>query len=211
MTQGVFVTFEGGEGSGKSTQVDLLAQALGGVGVEVVTTREPGGAPAAEHIRTLLVEGDADRWTPKSEALLNYAARIEHLRQTIRPALQSGRWVICDRFADSTTAYQGYGHALGSDWVAALHELVVGDLQPDLTIILDMPVETGLKRAEIRGGVDRYERMDVQFHERLRAGFLEIAARNPERCTVIDATGSIENIQTAVRQAVHAKFDVEIA
>jgi len=211
MTQGVFITFEGGEGSGKSTQAERLGQALDSAGIEVIVTREPGGAPAAEDIRTLLVNGDADRWTPKSEALLNYAARAEHLRQTIHPALQSGKWVLCDRFADSTTAYQGYGHGLGSDWVAALHQLVVGDLQPDLTIILDIPVLTGLKRAAIRGGVDRYERMDEQFHERLRSGFLEIAERQPERCTVVDATGSIDEIQATIRQLVRAKFAVEIA
>ncbi|MBL6945975.1 MAG: dTMP kinase [Rhodospirillales bacterium] len=209
MTQGVFITFEGGEGSGKSTQVELLGQALGGAGIDVIATREPGGAPAAEDIRALLVQGDTDRWSPESEALLNYAARAEHLRQTIRPALQSGKWVLCDRFADSTMAYQGYGHGLGRDWVGALHKLVIGDLQPDLTIILDIPVETGLKRASIRGGVDRYERMDVQFHERLRAGFLDIAERQPERCTVIDATGSIKEIQNAVRRAVRNKFVVE--
>jgi len=211
MTQGVFITFEGGEGSGKSTQAERLGQALDSAGIEVIVTREPGGAPAAEDIRTLLVNGDADRWTPKSEALLNYAARAEHLRQTIHPALQSGKWVLCDRFADSTTAYQGYGHGLGSDWVGALHQLVVGDLQPDLTIILDIPVLTGLKRAAIRGGVDRYERMDEQFHERLRSGFLEIAERQPERCTVVDATGSIDEIQATIRQVVRAKFAVEIA
>ncbi len=211
MTQGVFITFEGGEGSGKSSQVERLGQALDSAGIEVIVTREPGGAPAAEDIRALLVNGDADRWTPKSEALLNYAARAEHLRQTIHPALQSGKWVLCDRFADSTTAYQGYGHGLGSDWVAALHQLVVGDLQPDLTIILDIPLQTGLKRAAIRGGVDRYERMDEQFHERLRSGFLEIAERQPERCTVVDATGSIDEIQATIRQLVRAKFAVEIA
>ena len=211
MTQGVFITFEGGEGSGKSSQVERLGQALDSAGIEVIVTREPGGAPAAEDIRALLVNGDADRWTPKSEALLNYAARAEHLRQTIHPALQSGKWVLCDRFADSTTAYQGYGHGLGSDWVGALHQLIVGDLQPDLTIILDIPVQTGLKRAAIRGGVDRYERMDVQFHERLRNGFLEIAERQPERCTVVDATGSIDEIQATIRQLVRAKFAVEIA
>ena len=211
MTQGVFITFEGGEGSGKSSQVERLGQALDSAGIEVIVTREPGGAPAAEDIRALLVNGDADRWTPKSEALLNYAARAEHLRQTIHPALQSGKWVLCDRFADSTTAYQGYGHGLGSDWVGALHQLIVGDLQPDLTIILDIPVQTGLKRAAIRGGVDRYERMDEQFHERLRSGFLEIAERQPERCTVVDATGSIDEIQATIRQLVRAKFAVEIA
>lgn len=211
MTQGVFITFEGGEGSGKSTQAERLGQALDSAGIEVIVTREPGGAPAAEDIRALLVNGDADRWTPKSEALLNYAARAEHLRQTIHPALQSGKWVLCDRFADSTTAYQGYGHGLGSDWVGALHQLVVGDLQPDLTIILDIPLQTGLKRAAIRGGVDRYERMDEQFHERLRSGFLEIAERQPERCTVVDATGSIDEIQATIRQVVRAKFAVEIA
>lgn len=211
MTQGVFITFEGGEGSGKSTQVELLGRALGGIGVEVTITREPGGAPAAEDIRALLVEGDADRWTPASEALLNYAARAEHLRKTIRPALDAGNWVLCDRFSDSTMAYQGYGHGLGRDWVSALHKLVVGDLQPDFALILDIPVETGLKRAAARGGVDRYERMDVQFHERLRAGFLDIAERHPERCAVIDATRSIDEIQAAVRRVVGERFEVEIA
>ncbi|MBL6946949.1 MAG: dTMP kinase [Rhodospirillales bacterium] len=211
MTPGIFITFEGGEGSGKSTQAKLLAHALSSIGVETVVTREPGGAPAAEEIRGLLVNGEPDRWSPETEALLNYAARDEHIRRTIGPALGSGKWVLCDRFADSTMAYQGYGHGLGPEWVAALHKLVVGDLKPDLTIILDILVQTGLARAASRGGADRYERMDTNFHERLRNGFLEIAKREPNRCAVVDSTGSIEEIQAAIRKIVRSKLGVEIA
>lgn len=211
MTRGKFITLEGGEGSGKSTQIRLLAQALEAVGIAVTVTREPGGSPSAEQIRALLVDGEVGRWDPLSEALLHYAARREHLRHTVLPALAGGRWVLCDRFADSTMAYQGYGHGLGRDVIAALHAAVVGDLAPDLTLILDLPVDAGLARAASRGGADRYERMDRAFHERLRAGFLDIARREPARCAVIDAGLAADRVQAAIAAVVGDRLGVHLA
>ncbi|MEE8393761.1 MAG: dTMP kinase, partial [Rhodospirillales bacterium] len=186
-----------------------LAEGLGGAGFDVVVTREPGGAPGAEEIRRLLVEGEVDRWDSLSEALLHNAARNEHLQQTVHPALQSGSWVVCDRFADSTIAYQGYGQGLDLEVVRRLHRLVVGGFSPDLTIILDLPVEIGLKRAvSASGDENRYERMGVDFLQRLRDGFLEIAAREEERCQVIDARGTIDEVSEAVRQTVSGRLGV---
>ncbi len=185
---GRFITFEGGEGAGKSTQLQKLAEALRQRGREVITTREPGGAPGAEQIRQLLVSGDPGRWDGMTEALLHFAARRDHLRSTVWPALEAGKWVISDRFADSTLAYQGYGHGLPHEEIKDLYRLAVGNFAPDLTLILDLPVETGLRRALSRGGAeDRYEKMDVSFHQRLRDGFLAIAAQEPGRCAVIPA------------------------
>ena len=205
--RGRFITLEGGEGAGKSTQAMLLADDLRGGGLEVVVTREPGGAPGAEEIRALLVDGDVGRWRPLTEALLHYAARREHLDATILPALDAGRWVISDRFADSTMAYQGYGHGLDRETVARLHRLVVGDVGPDLTIVLDLPVDEGLARAAGRGtGGDRYERMDRQFHQRLREGFLDIARRNLDRCAVVDAMAPVEQVQHDIRRIVRARL-----
>ena len=207
MDAGKFITFEGGEGAGKSTQVALLAGYLRDRGNEVVLTREPGGSPGAEQIRDLLVKGDIARWEGITEALLNYAARIEHLSKTVRPALNDGQWVISDRFADSTMAYQGYGHGLGREKVETLHTWALGDFAPDLTLILDLAVEDGLKRAtDNGGGEDRYERMERDFHQRLRQGFLDIAAREPQRCAVIDGAGSIEAVQEAIREAVNSRL-----
>lgn len=209
MATGKFISFEGGEGSGKSTQLRRLAATLGARGIACVTTREPGGCPGAEEIRRLLVVGGVGRWRPMSEALLNYAARIEHVAQTIQPALARGEWVLSDRFADSTMAYQGYGHGLGPEPIARLHQLTLGDLRPDLTLIFDIPVEEGLARARARGGnEDRYERMGKAFHERLRAGFLEIARTEPKRCAVIDAIGDVETVADRVVAEVTARLGV---
>jgi dTMP kinase len=202
-----FVTFEGGEGGGKSTQLRILAEALRGVGETVVTTREPGGAPGAEEIRRLLVEGEPGRWPAEAEALLHFAARAEHLAKVIRPALEAGRWVLCDRFADSTLAYQGYGQGLDLAWLTQLRARVVGATEPGLTLILDLPVATGLGRAATQ---QRYERMGRAFHEKLQAGFLAIAKAEPERCTVIDATRSIEAVTADVRAAVTKHFGVAL-
>ena len=211
MANGKFITLEGGEGAGKSTQTKLLAHALEGSGIYVLLTREPGGAPAAEEIRNCLVNGPIDRWTPASEALLLFAARLEHMENTIRPALRSGRWVVCDRFADSTMAYQGYGHRLGVDWIANLHRLTLGDFSPDLTIILDIPPETGLERAGQRSdSEDRYERMDPAFHQRLRDGFLEIARRDPKRCAVVDATQDVNEVHGWIRTLIHKRLGVAV-
>ncbi|ALJ35334.1 dTMP kinase [Azospirillum brasilense] len=203
MTRGRFITLEGGEGAGKTTQIRLLADALIGWGKRVVLTREPGGSPGAEEIRGLLVSGETGRWGPVTEALLHTAARRDHLERTVWPALEAGHWVICDRFFDSTMAYQGYGLGLGRDLVAALQATALGDFRPDLTLILDLPVEDGLARAAARrGGEDRYERMDVAFHHRLRDGFLDIAAREPERCVVVDAGHPVETVEASILDTV---------
>jgi len=205
--KGRFITVEGGEGTGKSTQVRMLAECLRSLGIDVAVTREPGGTHAAEVIRTLLVEGDVHRWSPVSEVLLHYAARREHLDRTILPALAAGQWVVCDRFADSTMAYQGCGLGLGREFVAGLHGLVVGDLGPDLTLVLDLPVEEGLARAGARGGGDdRYEQMDMDFHQRVREGFLAIAASEAERCVVVDAGGTPEAVAVEILAHVQDRF-----
>src|SRR5579872_1063912 len=176
MTRGRFVTFEGGEGGGKSTQAKLLARALEAAGHAVVLTREPGGAPGAEEIRKLIVEGAPERWDAVTEALLISAARREHVVRTIEPALATGHWVVCDRFADSTQAYQGEGRGLDRAMLDGLRQLAIGALAPDLTLILDLPASLGLERARQRsGGAQRFEAMDLAFHERLRRGFLAIA------------------------------------
>ena len=209
MTRGRFITLEGGEGAGKSTQIRLLADALIACGKKVVLTREPGGSPGAEEIRNLLVSGETGRWGPVTEALLHTAARRDHLERTVWPALEAGHWVVCDRFLDSTMAYQGYGLGLGRELIATLQGAALGDFRPDLTLILDLPVEDGLARAAARrGGEDRYERMDIDFHRRLRDGFLEIAAREPERCVVIDATHPVETVQAAILDSVTRRLGV---
>lgn len=199
---GRLITVEGGEGAGKSTQIKHLSAALEAAGRTVLTTREPGGSPGAEAVRDLLVSGAVDRWDPVSEALLILAARRDHVERVIKPALGAGTWVLCDRFADSTAAYQGGGHGLGRDWVARLAHLTLSDFTPDLTLILDLPVSAGLERAGKRGGDDRFERMGTAFHERMRAAFLDIAAEEPERCAVIDATAGVEVVAEAVRATV---------
>ncbi|WNJ98628.1 dTMP kinase [Thalassospiraceae bacterium LMO-JJ14] len=212
---GSFITFEGGEGGGKSTQVSMLADALRASGINVITTREPGGAPAAEEIRNLLVSGAVERWTPMAEVLLNYAARDMHVTQVIRPALERGDWVISDRFSDSTMAYQGYGGGIDPARIAAVHAAVLGDFKPDLTLVLDLETEQGLKRSGKRlseqdSAEDRYERMDLEFHHRLREGFLEIAAAEPLRCRVIDAATDIDIVAANIRTAVAEKFGLSL-
>ena len=205
-----FITLEGGEGAGKSTQIGLLAGWLSARGIAVETTREPGGAPGAEAIRELIVKGSIERWDAMAEALLMTAARRMHVEQRIRPALEAGRWVVCDRFSDSTMAYQGYAHGLGREPVEQLQRIAIGSLKSDLTLILDLPVEAGLARAHARGaGEDRFERMGHDFHRRLRDGFLDIARREPERCVVIDATADIDAVAEAIRDAVASKFGLE--
>ncbi len=200
---GHFITLEGGEGAGKSTQIRRLAEWLRTErGGDVVMTREPGGSPGAEAIRELLVNGETDRWDARTEALLHFAARRDHVIKTISPALERGDWVLCDRFADSTRAYQGIVQGAGLDVVETLYALAVGDLEPDLTLLLDLPVEVGLARAGERGGSDRYERMGRDFHEALRTAFLKIAQSAPERCIVIDATGGEAEVESAIRAAV---------
>ncbi len=207
MSRGRFITFEGGEGAGKSTQARILAERLRGLGREVVLTREPGGSEGAESLRPILLEGDGDRWSPTAETLLMYAGRADHLEKRIRPALAAGAWVVCDRFFDSTRAYQGAGGGVAPDFIAQLEQAVVGDDRPDLTLVFDLPVETGLARAHSRaGGELRFEAKGLAFHERLRAGFLAIAAAEPERCVVIDATPAPEAVTEAIWAAVSARL-----
>ncbi len=204
---GRFITLEGGEGGGKSTQARRLAAALEGAAGEILLTREPGGSPGAEQIRGLLVDGEVRRWDAITETFLHFAARRDHLVNMVLPALARGAWVISDRFADSTMAYQGYGHGVDRDAIAELYRICVGDLKPDLTLILDLPVAAGLARAVGRGGgEDRYERMDVAFHERLRQGFLEIARREPDRCAVIDAARSEDEVHAQIIAAVRERL-----
>lgn len=207
--RGRFITLEGGEGAGKSTQLRLLADSLAACGIDVVLTREPGGSPGAEEIRRLLVSGEPGRWGGMTEALLHTAARRDHLERTVWPALDSGRWVLCDRFFDSTMAYQGYGQGLRRATIDALQHVALGDFRPDLTLILDLAVEAGLARANARrGGEDRYERMDLEFHARLRDGFLDIARREPERCAVIDAAHPVEAVQAAILDVVTRRLTI---
>lgn len=210
MTQarGRFITFEGGEGAGKSTQARLLAAALGNAQIPVRTTREPGGSPGGETLRRLLLEGEGERWDAVSEALLLVAARHDHVTRLIAPALARGEWVISDRFADSTAAYQGYGRGLALDQLAALHRFALGDFAPELTVILDLPVEIGLARAAARSPGDRFERLDRDFHERLRHGFRRIAADNPTRCMLIDASADLSAVHRTVLDVVEQRFGV---
>ena len=207
MTRGRFITFEGGEGAGKSTQVARLVAHLRARGLEVVQTREPGGSTGAEEIRAIALNGDPGRWSPTTETLLMYAARSDHLEKTIRPALEAGRWVVCDRFADSSRAYQGAGGGVPEQFIETLDAGIVGETQPDLTLIFDLPVSVGLERAFGRGLFEtRFESKGVAFHERLREKFLDIAARNPGRCAVIDAVGSLEEVEARVTSAVEGRW-----
>ncbi len=204
---GLFISLEGGEGSGKSTQIRCLEKWFRGSGHDVVVTREPGGSPGAEEIRNLLLTGDPGRWDAVTEAFLMFASRRDHVERTIRPALADGKVVLCDRFADSSVAYQGYGHGLGADYIRNLWTLAIGDFKPDLTLVFDLPVEAGLERAgerfaNVSAAEDRFERMGTDFHQRLRDGFREIAASEPARCQVIDATGEIEVVSQRVIKAV---------
>lgn len=204
--RGPFISFEGGDGVGKSTQISRLAARLRENGQEVVTTREPGGSPGAEAIRALLVSGPSDRWSPMAEALLMFAARADHLEKTVNPARARGAAVLSDRFADSSMAYQGIAGALGEDQVAALHRLVVGEDGPDLTIILDAPIEIGLGRAGARGGNNRFEAKGQAYQEKVRQAFLEIAAREPGRCVVIDAARDADAIEADIVRAVQQRL-----
>lgn len=211
LSQGRLITFEGGEGAGKTTQIKLLADSLRQAGHDVMTTREPGGAPGAEEIRQLLLTGAPERWDAESEALLMVAARRSHLVGTIWPALAAGRLVLCDRFVDSTEAYQGSGRGVPVERLRELHRLIAADFQPALTLILDLPVKEGLARALARDGNEtRFERMPLDFHERLRQGFLAIASREPARCVVIDATPEMATVQAAIRAALHERLGVAI-
>ncbi|MGI9498796.1 MAG: dTMP kinase [Geminicoccaceae bacterium] len=203
---GRLITLEGGEGVGKSTQIRRLETALAKAGIDVVVTREPGGTPGAEAIRGLVTEGTADRWSPLTETLLFLAARQDHVERLIRPALAAGRWVICDRFIDSTRVYQGIAGTLGLDLIDRLHRTIFDRLSPDLTILLDLPVDTGLGRRQGAGDVNRFDRMVTGFHERVRQGFLDLAAGEPERFFVIDAAPAPDEVATAIADLIMDRF-----
>ena len=210
MSRGRFITFEGGEGAGKSTQVKRLAERLAVGGREVVTTREPGGSPGAESIRDIVLRGDADRWSPVTETLLMYAARRDHVERVIRPALERGAWVVCDRFADSTRAYQGAAGGTDPRLIAALETYILEDVRPDLTLVFDLSPETGLARAHARAGAEmRFESKGLAFHERLREGFRAIAAAEPDRCALIDAEAAIPEVEAAVWAAVTGRLGLD--
>jgi dTMP kinase len=210
VARGRFITLEGGEGAGKSVQRDRLVAGLREAGLDVVATREPGGSPSAEAVRDLLLAHGRD-WQPLSEALLHAAARSQHLAETVHPALHAGRWVVSDRFSDSTRAYQGWGQGVDLETLDQLERMVVADARPDLTIMLDVAPEVGLARAEGRGqGGDRYEAMDLSFHRRLRDGYRAIAEAAPGRCVLIDAGGSEDAVAAEVRKAVRERLGVAV-
>jgi len=206
----MFITFEGGEGTGKSTQALILAEILKKQDVDVVLTREPGGSPGAEIIRNLLVTGSVDRWSTMSEVLLMYAARADHWQNTIKKALDRGAWVLCDRFADSTVAYQGYGRGVSREFLLLLYQHIVGDVVPDVTFVFDIDVHEGIRRATARmeGNIvveGRFEAMDIEFHKRIRAGFLEIAKNNSERCVVLQVDSHPNQIHQKILKILHEK------
>ncbi len=207
--RGKYITFEGGEGAGKSTQARHLAEYLRQQGHKVLLTREPGGSAGAELIRNLLVTGEDDRWCPETEVLLMYAARADHWKKQILPALQQGQWVLCDRFADSTVAYQGYGRGVNLNFLKELYKQIIGDYYPDRTYIFDLSPALGLERAkqrfrqqegEIAVKESRFESLDLEFHQRVYKGFLEIAEQNPGRCVRVDATLPIDAIQNILQE-----------
>lgn len=205
-----FITLEGGEGSGKSTQIRMLADYLTQKGIDFIKTREPGGSDDAEEIRNVILSGSKDKWDSISETLLFSAARRNHLTKLIFPALKEGKWVICDRFADSTMAYQGCGRADGllqKKDIEALYHLVAGDFKPDLTFILDIDPKEGLKRAFARGENNRMENMDLSFHENLRNAFLDIAKQEPERCVIIDASKTPDEVHKQIIFNLESKFN----
>jgi dTMP kinase len=207
--RGRFITFEGGEGSGKSTQVASLVKRLTTLGLAVMATREPGGSPGAEAVRHVLLSGAAQPLGAHAEAILFAAARDDHVSQTIRPALEHGKWVVSDRFADSTRVYQGVVSNVDPRVIARLEQLTVGDTRPDLTLVLDVPAEVGLARAARRrgsGAGDRFEAEALDFHKKLREAYLELAAREPERCVVIDAARAPDKVGDAVWAVVNARL-----
>ena len=207
MTTGKFITFEGGEGAGNSTQVKLLAERLRDAAYKVVETREPGGTRRGEEIREFLLSGEAKNFGPMGEAVLFSAARAHHLNEVIRPALERGDWVLCDRFSDSTAAYQGAAGGVKPGLIRALERVAVDRNMPDMTFILDLPPEVGLKRTAQRNGgggerPDRFEAMDLHFHEALRAAFLRIAEEQPRRCIILDAMQAESAVAEDVWEAI---------
>jgi dTMP kinase len=206
---GRFITLEGGEGTGKSTQAKRLAETLRAHNIECVVTREPGGSPGAEEIRKLLVEGAPGRWDAVTETLLLFAGRADHIARTIKPALASGKWVISDRFTDSTYAYQGAGRGLDRETIRRIEAASTNAFKPELTLVLDLPPETGLARAGARNTLEtRFEGFDLGFHIKLREAFREIVQREPDRCAFIDATGTEDKVAELTWRVVSGKFRI---
>ncbi len=201
--KGRFITFEGGEGAGKSTQIQYLAEALRALGHDVVMTREPGGSPGAEAVRHVLLSGAAEEFGVRMEAILFAAARSDHVEELIRPAVEAGKIVLCDRFMDSSRVYQGVTGNLEPEFVTALERVAINGMVPDLTVILDLPAEVGLARAAARAGSgnpDRYEKEALSIHEKRREAFLEIAQKEPERCKVVDANQPADSIAQTIEK-----------
>jgi dTMP kinase len=206
-----FIVFEGVDGAGKGVQSRMLLYAMEEAGLPVLLTREPGGSPGAEEIRRLIVEGDVGRWDDMTELLLIYAARRSHLVETIWPALKQGTWVISDRFADSSRAFQGVAGGLGLDTVESIHNKVVGDFSPDLTLILDLDPVVSLERADARGShEDRFEQKGLDYQARVRDGFRQLASASPDSRVLIDASGSMVNVSQVILDRVNAHFNLAL-
>jgi dTMP kinase len=207
--RGRFISFEGGEGSGKSTQIRILAERLDAAKLRAIVTREPGGSPGAEIIRHLLLSGMGKLLGPDAETLLFAAARDDHVRTVIKPTLSQGVWVLCDRFSDSTRAYQGRLGNVSPEFMNAMERVTIGNLKPDLTLILDVPVEVGMQRAAARrgsGAPDRFEAEDVKFHQQLRDAYRQIAANEPKRCVLVDANADANTVAASVWAALRDRF-----
>ena len=207
--RGRFITFEGGEGSGKSTHIKMLAERLNAAKLRTIVTREPGGSPGAEIIRHLVLSGMGKLLGPDAETLLFAAARDDHVATVIKPALNQGIWVLCDRFSDSTRAYQGRLGKVAPEVLNAMERVTIGDLKPDMTIILDVPVEVGMQRAAKRRGTgapDRFEAEDVRFHQELRDAYRQIAAAEPQRCVLIDANAEANTVAAKIWAALRDRF-----
>ncbi|RKR02811.1 dTMP kinase [Maricaulis maris] len=207
MAAGKFITLEGGEGVGKTTLIRRLAEKLAKRRIDVVVTREPGGTPGAELLRDILLNGDVKRWSARTEALLMFAARVDHVERRIKPALACGAWVLCDRFADSTRAYQGVAGGLSASDLAELQHFALGDFNADLTLVVDLDPATGLERTVERGEkATRFEKFDTAYHQRLRQAFLDIAAEAPQRCAVLDGASTPDQLLDAAMTAIDTRL-----
>ena len=206
---GQFITFEGGEGSGKSSQINILKSKLIGKGIDVVCTREPGGTPSAEILRELVTTGEVNKWEPMTEALLMFASRYEHIKNLIIPSLENGKWVLCDRFYHSTYAYQGLGHGLGLEKMEALKKISIGEIEPDLVFFLDIDPMEGIKRTMGRHtNEDRFEKMDISFHTKLRDAFLGFSKTYSENSIVINAGQEINKISDIIFEEIEKRFKI---
>lgn len=207
-----FITLEGGEGAGKSTQVKRLVASFKAAGIDAITTREPGGSEGGEAIRNLVVSGSADRWDATTESLLFMTARYDHVERLIKPAMAKNQWVICDRFYDSTYVYQGMVKGVGTEWLDQLYAHLFGNFAPDITLLLDLPAEAGLKRATARGNdaESRFERMGLDFHTQLRDAFLGRAKAEPNRVHTIDASGDADSVHAAIIAVLNQRFGLAL-